>query len=49
MSKIQQDQLLEAIREAVELAVSGLGIDAVRAMSMFPSSRKLEDELQLAA
>ncbi len=49
MSTIEQELIFEAIRNAVEATVLELGIDALRSLSMFPSSTISEIEIPIAA
>ena len=49
MTKANETKILEAIREAVEAAVVEFGIEGVRALSMFPSASKAQEELPKAA
>ncbi len=48
MSQHNATAVYEAIREAVENAVTLFGIDGVRKLSMFPSSENVEEQKEAA-
>ncbi len=49
MTHIEEAKIFEAIKEAVEAAVTQFGIEGVRSLSMFPSAQALNVDEQLAA
>jgi hypothetical protein len=48
MSQHNAKAVYEAIKEAVENAVSLFGVDGVRKLSMFPSSEENKDQKEAA-
>ncbi|WP_417615516.1 hypothetical protein [Parasphingorhabdus sp.] len=49
MNKYEEAKVFEAIKDAVESAISIFGIAGVRALSMFPSAQKAEKDEDIAA